>query len=125
MRVHDYTIYDIIRRNAQLYPNRDCIIYNDIRLSHQNYKERCDRFAAGLVKSGIAKGDRLGIVAHNSDEYMTLYGAAAKIGAIVLPVNCRFQPEEVEYVLNDGSPKLVFAGPDFLPTVSALAEKIE
>ena len=125
MRVHDYTIYDIIRRNAQLYPNRDCIIFNAIRLSHQDFKERCDRLAAGLVKFGIAKGDRLGIVAHNSDEYMTIYGAAAKIGAIVLPVNCRFQPEEVEYVLNDGSPRLVFAGPEFLPTVSALAEKIE
>ncbi len=125
MRVHDYTIYDIICRNAQLYPNRDCIIFNDIRLSHKDYKARCDRLAAGLVKFGIAKGDRLGIVAHNSDEYMIIYGAAAKIGAIVLPVNCRFQPEEVEYVLNDGSPRLVFAGPDFLPTVSALAEKIE
>ncbi len=125
MRVHDYTIYDIIRRNAQLYPNRDCIIFNDIRLSHQDFKEQCDRLAAGLVKFGIATGDRLGIVAHNSDGYMTIYGAAAKIGAIVLPVNCRFQPEEVEYVLKDGSPRLVFAGPDFLPMVSSLAEKIE
>jgi acyl-CoA synthetase (AMP-forming)/AMP-acid ligase II len=125
MSVHDYTIYDIICRNVQLYPHRDCIIFNDIRLSHQGFKDRCDRLAAGLVKFGIVKGDRLGIVAHNSDEYMIIYGAAAKIGAIVLPVNCRFQPEEVEYVLKDGSPRLVFAGPDFMPTVSALAEKIE
>ena len=123
MRVHDYTIYDYICRNAQLYPNRDCIIFNDIRLSHKDYKERCDRLAAGLVKFGIAKEDRLGIVAHNSDEYMIIYGAAAKIGAIVLPVNWRFQPEEVEYVLNDGSPRLVFAGPDFLPTVAHWLKK--
>ena len=125
MRVHDYTIYDLICHNAQLYPNRDCIIFNGSRLSHKEYKERCDRLAAGLVKFGIAKGDRLGIVAHNSDEYLIIYGAAAKIGAIVLPVNWRFQPEEVEYVLSDGSPKLVFAGPDFRSTVSTLAGKIE
>jgi long-chain acyl-CoA synthetase len=125
MKVHDFTIYDIISRNAQLYPQRDCIIFNDIRLSHQEFKERCDRLAAGLVKFGIAQGDRLAIVAHNSDEYMIVYGAAARIGAIVLPVNCRFQPEEMEYVLNDGSPRLVFAGSDFLPTVSTLAKKIE
>ena len=63
MKVHEYTIYDYICRNAQLYPNRDCIIFNDIRLSHKDYKERCDRLAAGLVKFGIAKGDRLGVVA--------------------------------------------------------------
>ena len=125
MGAHDYTIYDYICRNAQLYPDRACIIFNDIRLSHKDYKVRCDRLAAGLVKFGIAKGDRLGIVAHNSDEYMIIYGAAAKVGAIVLPVNWRFQPEEVQYVLNDGGPKLVFAGPDFRSTVSALAKKIE
>ena len=67
MRAHDYTIYDYICRNAQLYPDHACIIFNDIRLSHKEYKVRCDRLAAGLVKFGIAKGDRLGIVAHNSD----------------------------------------------------------
>jgi long-chain acyl-CoA synthetase len=124
MRVRDYTVYDFIRRNAQLYPNRDSIIFNDIRLSHSDYKKKCDRLAAGLIKYGITNGDRLAIVARNSDEYMIVYGAAAKIGAIVLPVNWRFQPEEVEYVLNDGSPRLVFAGPDFHQTVAELAPNI-
>ena len=56
---------------------------------------------------------------------MIVYGAAAKIGAIVLPVNWRLQAQEAEYVLNDGSPKLVFADPEFQPTVGAMAEKIE
>jgi acyl-CoA synthetase (AMP-forming)/AMP-acid ligase II len=64
-------------------------------------------------------------VAHNSHEYTIVYGAAAKIGAIVLPVNYRFQTEEVECVLKDGLPRLVSAGPDFQPTVGALAGKIE
>ena len=125
MSVQDYTVYDFICRNAQLFPDRDSIIFNEIRLSHKDYKERCDRLAAGLVKSGITKGDRLGVVAHNSDEYMIIYGAAAKIGAVVLPVNWRFQSEEVEYVLNDGSPKFVFAGSDFRQTLTDVAGKIE
>ena len=56
---------------------------------------------------------------------MIVYWAAAKIGAIVLPVNWRLQAQEAEYFLNDGSPKLVFAGPEFQPTVGAMAEKIE
>jgi long-chain acyl-CoA synthetase len=125
MRVHDYTVYDFICRNAQLYPDRDSIIFNEIRLSHKDYKERCDRLAAGLVKSGITIGDRLGVVAHNSDEYMIIYGAAAKIGAVVLPVNWRLQLDEVEHVLKDGSPRLVFAGSDFRQTVTDLAGKVE
>ena len=112
MGLNDYTIYDFICRNAKLFGNRDSIVFNDIRLTHQEYKDRCDRLAAGLTRAGIQKGDRLGVIAHNCDEFMILYGAAAKIGAIVLPVNWRFQPDEVEYVLNDCTPRFVFTGPD-------------
>jgi len=117
---HDYTIYDYICRNATLYPNDDCIVFGDKRLTHKQYKEKCDHLAAGLIKAGAEKGDRLGVVAHNCDEFMILYGAAAKIGAIVLPVNWRFQQDEVEYVLNDCTPKFLFAGPDYRETVAKI-----
>ena len=125
MGLRDYTIYDFIQRNAQLYPDKDCIVFKDTRLSHREFKDQCDRLAAGLAKAGISKGDRLGIVAYNSDEFTVLYGAAAKIGAILLPVNWRFQPEEVEFVLNDCTPRFVFAGPDFRPMVSQVARKVK
>ncbi|MCD4716832.1 MAG: AMP-binding protein, partial [Desulfobacterales bacterium] len=77
MGVQDYTVYDIICRNARAYPDRNAIVFNDTRLTHWQFKEKCDRLAAGLVKAGIQKGDRLGVVAHNCDEFMILYGAAA------------------------------------------------
>ncbi|MBW1683169.1 MAG: AMP-binding protein, partial [Deltaproteobacteria bacterium] len=124
MGVHDYTIYDYICRNATLYPNDDCIVFGDKRLTHKQYKEKCDHLAAGLIKAGAEKGDRLGVVAHNCDEFMILYGAAAKIGAIVLPVNWRFQQDEVEYVLNDCTPKFLFAGPDYRETVAKAAPNV-
>jgi acyl-CoA synthetase (AMP-forming)/AMP-acid ligase II len=124
MGLNDFTVYDFICRNAQLFPDRDSIVFNDRRLTHRQYKEKCDRLAAGLLGSGIVKGDRLGVIAHNCDEFMIIYGAAAKIGAIVLPVNCRFQPDEVEYVLSDCTPRFVFTGPDFRETINAAREKI-
>ena len=125
MGLRDYTIYDFIQRNAQLYPDQEAVVFKEIRLSHREFKEGCDRLAAGLIKAGVLKGDRLGIVSYNCDEFMILYGAAAKIGAILLPVNWRFQPEEVEFVLNDGTPKIVFAGPDFRPLISKVAPKVK
>ena len=54
---------------------------------------------------------------------MILYGAAAKIGAIILPVNWRFQPNEVAFVLKDCKPKFVFAGADYQKTVKEIADK--
>jgi long-chain acyl-CoA synthetase len=123
MGLYDYTIYDYICRNAQIYSDRDSIVFNDVRWTHKQYKEKCDRLAAGLIKSGIEKGDRIGVVAHNCDEFMILYGAAAKMGAIVLPVNWRFQQDEVEYVLNDCTPKFAFADSNYHQTVKEALPK--
>ena len=125
MGLYDFTVYDFIRRNAQIYPDRDCIVFKDSRLNFRDYKDKCDRLAAGLVRSGIGKGDRIGVVTQNCDEFMVLYGAAAKMGAILLPVNWRFQQDEVEYVLNDCTPKIVFAGPEYRESVSEAADKID
>lgn len=124
MGVRDYTIYDVICRNADIYSDHNAIVYKDIRLSHSEYKKKCDQIASGLKKAGIEKGDRIGVVAHNSDEYMILYGAAAKIGAIILAINWRFQPDEVQYVLNDCTPKIVFAGSEYQQTVSEIKPHI-
>ena len=125
MLVQDFTLYDVICRNAQCHADRESIIFNDIRLTHSQFKEKCDQLAAGLVRMGVEKGDRLGIVAHNCDEFMILYGAAAKIGAILLPVNWRFQQNEVEFVLKDATPKFVFAGPEYQKTVKEIAGKVD
>ena len=125
MNPHNLTLYDMIRQNARLHARREAIVFNDVRLSYEEYEKKCHQVAAGLIREGIIKGDRLGILSHNCDEFMILYGAAAKIGAILVPVNWRFQQEEVEYVLRDGSPKIVFAGPDYRRTVMEIAKKVE
>jgi long-chain acyl-CoA synthetase len=124
MGLRDYTVYDFICRNAALYPERDCIVFHDERLTYRAFKQKCDRLAAGLLKASIRKGDRLGVVAQNSDEFMILYGAAAKMGAILLPVNWRFQQDEMEYVLNDCTPRFVFAGRDFRKNVETARSKV-
>jgi len=122
--VRDLTIYDVISNNARLYPDRDCIVFNEVRLTHRAYKERCDQVAASFLEGGVTMGDRLAVVAHNSHEYMILYGAAAKIGAIVVPVNWRLKPEEVAFIFSDCEPKFVFAGLDFRSMVSNLVRQM-
>lgn len=124
MGLYDYTVWDFICRNAQIFAERDSIVFNEDRLTHKQFKEKSDQVAAGLIKAGVVKGDRLGVVAHNSDEFMILYGAAAKIGAIVLPVNWRFQQDEIEFVLNDCTPKFVFAGREYCNTVKEAVPKV-
>jgi len=125
MGLLDFNIYDVICRNALMQGNRDAVVFKDVRLTHRQYKEKVDQLASGLVKAGIQLGDRIGIVAHNCTEFLILYGAAARIGAIVLPVNWRFQANEVEYVFTDCTPKIVLAGPEYQETVKAAAAKVD
>ncbi|MFP4195007.1 MAG: AMP-binding protein [Desulfosalsimonas sp.] len=120
MGLRDYTVYDFIRRNASIYPDHDCLVFNNTRLTHRQYKARCDSLAAGLTKKGVSAGDRLAVVAQNCDEFVILYGAAAKMGAIVVPVNWRFTNDETAYVLKDTTPAWVFAGPGYRQAVSQL-----
>ena len=111
--VNDISLFDVIRRNAKIFAEREALVYKDARYTHRQLKERCDLIATGLVRRGVVKGDRLAVMAHNSDEYLFLFGAAAKIGAIMLLVNWRLKQDELAYILNDGKPKFVFAGQEF------------
>ena len=125
MGLYDFTVYDMICRSTATNPDQEAVVFNDNRLTFREFKEKCDHLAAGLTEAGIRQGDRLGVVAHNSDEYLILYGAAAKIGAIVLAVNWRFQEEEIFFVLNDCAPRFIFAGQPYCDLVSKVAKRVK
>ncbi len=115
MGLYDFTFYDLINRNAVSFGRKTAWIEIDDgrTLSFAQYKETVDRLAQGLIKAGIVKGDRLGVLGKNSLEYFLLYGAAAAVGAIVLPINWRLSAEEVCFNLNDCEPKILFADHEY------------
>jgi len=113
MGLYDYTIYSVIKHNARVYGARVAWICGDQRITHNEFLAKVDRLACGLLGMGVEKGDRIGVLAENSLEFIYLYGASAKIGAVMLPINWRLSPEEVEYIIADGSPKIFFAGSGF------------
>jgi long-chain acyl-CoA synthetase len=115
MALHDFTFYDLINRNAVCYGNRPAWLdAEDQRaLSFADIKQQVDRLAAGLQKRGVQKGERIGVLGKNSLDYFLLYGAAAAIGAIILPINWRLSAEEVIFNLNDGTPKVLFVDPEY------------
>ena len=80
--------------------------------------------AAGLASEGVKPGDRVAILSQNSLEMIDLIGAVALLGAILLPVNFRLNAEEIGYVLADGAPVLVIAGPEYQQTIAGLASTL-
>jgi acyl-CoA synthetase (AMP-forming)/AMP-acid ligase II len=127
MGLYDFTMYDLINRNAVNFRKKDAWLEvdDDRTMTFSQYKESVDRLAYGIQEAGIKKGDRIGVLGKNSLEYFLLYGAAAALGAIMLPINWRLSSEEVAYNLNDCTPKIVFADKEFQELMEGIKENLK
>ncbi len=126
MALHDYTFYDLINRNAVCFNKLPAWLEVDDQrtLTFADVKQQVDRLAAGLQQEGIRKGDRIGVLGKNSLEYFLLYGAAAAIGAIILPINWRLSIEEVLFNLNDAMPKFLFVDPEYQTMIEQAKQRL-
>ena len=119
MGLRDFTLFDIVERNARLHPSRLAFALGDERVTHAAYRARAERLGAGLARAGVRPGDRVGVVSQNNLEFVDLYGAVARLGAILVPVNWRLSADEVAYVVADAAPKIVIADAANQPLLQA------
>ena len=126
MGLTDFSFFDLIRRNAQCYQNRPAWFEADTgtTTTFGQFKAQVDRLAAGLQQVGIKTGDRIGVVGKNSLAFFQIYGAAAALGAIVLPINWRLSADEVAFNLNDCSPAIVFVDDEFSPMATSIRDQL-
>ena len=115
MGLYDFSFYDLICRNARCFRDRPAWFEADTQetVTFGQFQYQVDRLAAGLQRAGIRSGDRIGVVGKNRLAFFQLYGAAAALGAIMLPINWRLAADEVAFNLNDCTPKMVFADEEF------------
>ena len=73
---------------------------------------------------GIARGDRVAWLGKNADTYFLLYLAAARMGAVMVPIGWRLAPREIAYILTDTGAKLLFCGEEFVDTAEKIAAEI-
>lgn len=98
---------EIIRVNAR--KNPDKLAIKDIKrsLTNKEYNERTNKLANGLLKRGLRKGDKIAILMNNRVEFMEIYGAAAKAGLIIVPLNFRLLPKDLYWIVSNAECKMV------------------
>ena len=79
--------------------------------SYTELGERCARLAGFLHEHGITRGQRVAAFLPNCEEYLELYFACARLGAILVPLNLRLHARELREVIEDAQPRLVVVGP--------------
>jgi fatty-acyl-CoA synthase len=82
-------------------------------MTYAELDEAANKAAAWLQQQGVRQGDRLVILAEFCVELVVLFGAAQKAGFILVPVNYRLSPREIDYLLGDADPAMVLVEPKF------------
>jgi len=101
MEVPDVTIYDILARSTEKYPNNPATYFMGARMNYRTLKDHVDRFAAALVEMGVKRGDRIGISLPNCPQSVIAFYAAFRIGAVAVGFNPLYVERELIYQLND------------------------
>jgi len=113
----DTTIGDYLDRRAQELPTQEAIVYScypefgaalNIRWTYQEYRQRANAVARGLLALGLGKGDHIAVLAANLPEWPLLMMAAAKAGLVLVTVNPVLREAEIEYVLKQGDVQVLF-----------------
>lgn len=107
-------LYDLLRKTAETYPERTAVICGDKRFDYRKFKERVDRLANGFRSLGIRKNDKVAILHKNCHRFLETYFAAAKIGAVLVPMNYRLSANDYAYILDNSQTKLLIAQPEFI-----------
>jgi len=101
------TIAAALKDAVQSRADHSGYIFQSRQISFAEMDEWSDRAATGLLQLGMQKGDRIGIIGLNQPEWIILYFAAAKIGAVVVGLSVRYRSSEFEYILNHSQTSVV------------------
>ena len=86
-------------------------------LGRPELRERSAAIAGGLARLGVRQGDRVGLYAANSVEWILAYLGGIRLGAVMVPFNPAYRAAEVEHILTDSEPALVLADAERAPQV--------
>ena len=143
-------ITELLERNAELYGNDVALVevnpeLTEIRrktwrdydliepdpisfyrreITWKVFDEKANRFANLLLERGVKKGDKVGILLMNCLEWLPIYFGALKVGALAVPLNFRYTPDEIKYCLDLAEVDVLMFGPEFIGRIEEIADEI-
>ena len=106
----EYTLGQLLDQTIARCGENDAVVYadRDFRLTWYEFGEEVDRLARGLMALGVKRGEKIALWATNVPHWVVLMFAAAKIGAILLPLNTNYKEHEMDFALTQSDTENLF-----------------
>ncbi|MFZ0043158.1 MAG: long-chain-fatty-acid--CoA ligase, partial [Solirubrobacteraceae bacterium] len=124
-RGEDFSIVDVLRERAATDPDHPALVCEGASETYAELDRRSSRLANYLLAAGVGDGDRIAHLDRNHPASPELLFAAAKIGAVLVPLNWRLAAPELVTLLDDAQVSILFCGAQFEDVAKEIAEKVQ
>ncbi|MGW0284020.1 fatty acid--CoA ligase [Streptomyces sp. NPDC003236] len=119
-----WTLHHSARAHAGSRPDHPAIVCEDRVTTYEKFHRDSNRAAHALRTCGVGRGDRIAYLGRESENYYLVMIACAKAGAVLVPVNWRLTPSEVDHILRDSGAALIFVDDEFWDTVATVRHQL-
>ena len=114
------TPLDFLTRARRLFAPLEAVVDGERRVTYGELADRCDRLATLLREHGCGPGDRVAYLCPNTLELLEAYYGVLQAGCVLVPLNLRLAPSELQFVLDDCGARLLMAHPTLAEVASGL-----
>src|SRR3982074_1577676 len=113
-----------MRRTRRLHPRGGAVVDGGLRLTYEQFFDRCDRWSSALQQMGVRQGDRVAYIAPNVHQQLASFCAVPQIGAVLVPVNYRLTADDFAYIIDHSGATVVCATEDYLDSVDSIRDRL-
>lgn len=114
-----------LKKSIASKPTKTAVICRNTRLNFAQIDERVNRLSSALVRLGLERGDRAGVLAFNCHRFFEFYYGAPQMGAAVVPINFRLPAQEVKYILDHSGARLIAVDRELAPLIDEIRSNLE
>ena len=113
-------IGDWIKKWSFLQPHKRGLIFEDHPFTYQEVNLRTNQLCHFLLERGVQKGERVSVLLYNCHQYIEIFFALSKIGAILVPLNWRLAGPELEFIIKDSGARMIIFEPEFEEIITSI-----
>lgn len=118
----DLDIGSTLARNARQFPDKLAVCFESKTYTYKQLNDEVNKLANGLLTHHVGKGEKIGVLMKNSDQFMIVFYAIMKIGAIAVPINFRLTAGEIKYIVEDADISVLFFDEAYVSLVRQITE---